>query len=108
LVVNSERETEAQKLLSAVLAATTDNVNIFQNSLQLIVEERITDTNNPWYTFANPAAHPALEYAYLDGQSGPTIETQNGFDVDGVKIKISHDFGAGWVDHRGAAKNPGV
>ena len=108
LVVNSERETEAQKQLSAILAATTGDVNIFQNSLQLIVEERITDTNNPWYTFASPAAHPALEYAYLDGQSGPTIETENGFDVDGVKIKISHDFGAGWVDHRGAAKNPGV
>ncbi|MDC0003798.1 ATP-dependent Clp protease proteolytic subunit [Porticoccaceae bacterium] len=108
LVVNSERETEAQKVLSAVLAATTGDVNIFQNSLQLIVEERITDTNNPWYTFASPASHPALEYAYLDGQSGPTIETQNGFDVDAVKIKISHDFGAGFVDHRGASKNPGV
>tara|TARA_R110000868_G_scaffold111743_1_gene301426 strand:+ start:5548 stop:7641 length:2094 start_codon:yes stop_codon:yes gene_type:complete len=108
LVVNSERETEAQKILSAVLAATTGDVNIFQNSLQLIVEERITDTNNPWYAFSAPASQPAIEFAYLDGQSGPTIETENGFDVDGVKIKISHDFGAGWVDHRGAAKNPGV
>ena len=108
LVVNSERETEAQKILSAVLAATTGDVNIFQNSLQLIVEERITDTNNPWYAFSAPASQPAIEFAYLDGQSGPTIETENGFDVDGVKIKISHDFGAGWVDHRGAAKNPGA
>ena len=51
---------------------------------------------------------PALEYAYLEGETGPYIETKNGFEVDGMQIKVRHDFGAGWVSHRGVVKNPGA
>ena len=109
LVVNSERETEAQKQIAAILAAASGDVNVFSNSLNLIVEPLLDDvTNNPWYTFADPMLVPTLEYAYLEGESGPYIETQNGFEVDGIKIKVRHDFGAGWVSHRGSVKNPGA
>ncbi|MDR2212942.1 MAG: ATP-dependent Clp protease proteolytic subunit, partial [Pseudomonadales bacterium] len=109
LVVNSELETVAQKLLSAVLAAATEDVNVFANSLQLIVEPLLDGvTNNPWYVFADPSLVPTLEYAYLEGETGPYIETRNGFEVDGIQIKVRHDFGAGWVSHRGAVKNPGA
>lgn len=109
IVVNSERETQAQKLLSAVLAAATSDVNVFANSLQLIVEPLLDDVaNNPWYVFADPMLAPTLEYAYLEGESGPYIETRNGFEVDGIQIKVRHDFGAGWVSHSGSVKNPGA
>lgn len=109
LVVNSERETEAQKTLTAVLATATSDVNVFANSLQLIVEPLLDDVaNNPWYIFADPALVPTLEYAYLEGESGPYIETRNGFEVDGIQIKVRHDFGAGWVSHRGSVKNAGT
>lgn len=109
LVVNSERETEAQKALAAVLAVETQDVNVFANSLSLIVEPLLDDvTNNPWYIFADPALVPTLEYAYLDGEEGPYIETRTGFEVDGIQIKVRHDFGAGWVSHRGAVKNSGL
>lgn len=109
LVVNSDRETEAQKALSAILAAATSDVNVFQNTLTLIVEPLLDDVaNNPWYAFADPMLVPALEYAYLEGETGPYIETKNGFEVDGMQIKVRHDFGAGWVSHRGAVKNPGA
>ena len=109
LLVNSERETEAEKLLSSVLASATSDVNVFSGALQLIVESRLDGvTNNPWYVFASPSQVGGIEYAYLDGQTGPMIETRNGFDVDGVEIKVRHDFGAGWIDYRGAVKNPGV
>lgn len=48
-----------------------------------------------------------LVYAYLAGQSGPRTETRMGFNVDGMEIKVSEDFGAGVVDYRGAARNHG-
>lgn len=109
LVVNSDRETVAQKLLSAVQATATSGVNPFAGSYQLIVEPLLDAvSNNPWYSFADPALVPTLEYAYLEGEAGPYIETKNGFEVDGIQIKVRHDFGAGWVSHRGAVKNPGA
>ena len=109
LVVNSERETEAQKALAAVLAVETSEVNVFQNSLSLIVEPLLDDvSNNPWYVWADPALVPTLEYAYLEGEEGPYIETRNGFEVDGIQIKVRHDFGAGWTSHRGCVRNAGT
>lgn len=109
LVVNSDRETVAQKMLSAVQATATSGTNVFANSMNLIVEPLLDGvTNNPWYAFADPTLVPTLEYAYLEGESGPYIETKNGFEVDGIQIKVRHDFGAGWVSHRGAVKNPGA
>lgn len=109
LVVNSDRETVAQKMLSAVQPTATSGVNVFANSLQLIVEPLLDGVaNNPWYMFADPMLVPTLEYAYLEGESGPYIETKYGFEVDGIQIKMRHDFGGGWVSHRGAVKNPGA
>ncbi|MEP3857724.1 MAG: ClpP-like prohead protease/major capsid protein fusion protein [Porticoccus sp.] len=109
LVVNSDRETEAQKLLSSVLASATGDVNVFANSLELITEPLLDGvSNNPWYAFADPMLVPTLEYAYLEGETGPYIETKNGFEVDGIQVKVRHDFGAGWVSHRGSVKNPGA
>jgi len=35
-------------------------------------------------------------------------ETREGFEVDGMEIKARLVFGAGWIDYRGAYKNPGA
>ena len=51
---------------------------------------------------------PTLEYAYLSGNEGPTTTTEWGFDTDGMKLKVVHDFGAGFVDFRGTAKGAGA
>jgi hypothetical protein len=109
LVVNSEREVEAMKMLEIIQATQTSNVNIFARSMELIVESRLDGVaNDPFYTFADPIAVPTLEYAYLSGNEGPTTTTAWGFEVDGMKLKITHDFGAGFVDHRGTAKVSGA
>lgn len=109
LAVGSDRETEGQKMLTAIQATTTGDVNVFSNSMSLVVEPRLDGfTNNPFYLFASPMDIACIEYAYLDGEEEPYLETREGFDVDGMEIKIRHDFGAGIVDHRGAVKNPGA
>ncbi len=109
LVVNSERETAAQQILAAVRPDSATNVNPFARSMELIVEPELDGvTNNPWYMFADPMALPCVEHCYLDGESGPYIETKWGFEVDGMSLKVRHDFGAGLVDFRGTAKCTGA
>lgn len=106
LIVPPQLETTAEKLLSAVQAAKTDDVNPF-SGLMLIVEPRLTSAT-AWYLAADPATVDGLEYAYLEGATGPQIETQQGFNVDGIEIKIRLDFGAGFVDWRSWYKNAGA
>ncbi len=105
LVVGPAKETEAEQFLTSVAAAQASNVNPFVGKLQLIVEPRITD--NSWYLIADPNAVDTIELSHLDGQEGVFIETQAGFDVDGIKTKARLDVGAATIDFRGFYRNPG-
>jgi phage major head subunit gpT-like protein len=105
LVVGPAKKVEAQQFLTAVMATQTSNVNPYPGNLQLIVEPRIT--GNQWFLLADPAAFDTIELAHLDGQETLYIETQPGFDVDGVKTKARLDVGATPIDYRGFYKNPG-
>ncbi len=95
---------------TAYQAATSANINPMAGKLMPIVESRLDLVDNKvWYMFGDPNSPNAtvLIYAYLEGQEGPYTETRNGFDVDGVEIKIRHDFASAAVDFRGAVKNVG-
>lgn len=105
-LVPAELETTMDKLVAAITPATTGDVNPFANRLTPIVEARLTSPKR-WYLSADPAQMDGLEYAYLDGEPGPQIESRNGFEVDGVQIKVRMDFGAGFIEHRGWYANPG-
>ncbi len=84
-------------------------INPWNGSLTPIGEARLdVAAANTWYLFADPEIAPIVIYAYLEGQEGPYTETRQGFDVDGVEIKIRHDFGTGAIDYRGAVQNPGA
>ncbi|TCT08298.1 prohead protease/major capsid protein fusion protein [Aquabacter spiritensis] len=100
LLVPPELETLAETLVAAITPAKVDDVNVFTSKLSVVVESRLADTGR-WYLVADPAEVDGLEYAYLEGEPGPQIDTQAGFDVDGVKVKVRLDFGAGFVDWRG-------
>lgn len=109
LVVNSERETAAQKQLAIIQPEQSSSVNVFARSMDLIVETELDGVaNNPFYFFADPNAVVCLEYCYLDGEAGPYIETKWGYEVDGMSLKVRHDFGAGFVDFRGTVKGTGA
>lgn len=96
---------------SNYVAATSATINPMAGRLTPIIEPRLDGTSTTaWYLFGDPNSPNAttIIYAYLEGQEGPYTETRNGFDVDGVEVKIRHDFGAGAVDFRGAVKNAGA
>ncbi|MEX0645598.1 MAG: prohead protease/major capsid protein fusion protein [Parvularculaceae bacterium] len=99
-------ETPTEKLLTAIQAATTDDANPF-SKLSLLVEPRFQSAV-AWFVVADPTEVDGLEYAYLEGAPGPQIESRQGFEVDGVQIKVKLVFGAGFIDWRGWFRNPGA
>lgn len=105
-IVPIELLTEAQKIMSAITANKTGDVNVFNGAYEIITEARITDPK-AWYLAADPAQVDMLSYAYLNGQ-GLFTETRNGWEVDGVEVKARLDFGGVCWDYRGFYKNPGA
>jgi hypothetical protein len=73
-------------------------------SLQPIVEPRLTAAK-PWYLIA--ASWPSLVYGYLEGSEGPRIASRESWEIQGVEIKVEHDFGCGVSDYRGLYLNAG-
>lgn len=105
LLVGPALETWAEKLLTAINAVTTEDVNPFGGRLSLLVEPRIT--GNSWYIFADPATAPVLEYAYLSSAPGPQLSSRDGWETLGREFRVVLDFGCGAVDHRGVYRNAG-
>jgi len=111
LIVPASLELKAEQLVAQNLvpAAASSVVPQSIRSLALISEPRLdAASETAWYLAASPNQIDTIEYAYLEGQEGPYIETRNGFDVDGVEIKCRIDFGAKAIDWRGLYKNPGA
>lgn len=106
LIVPSDLETAAEKLISTVQATRTADANPFAG-LQLLVEPRLTSATR-FYLAADPGQVDGLEYCYLAGAEGPQIETQIDFNTDAFNIKVRLDFAAGFVDWRSWFMNPGA
>lgn len=106
LLVGPELETVGEQVIAAITAASVDSVNPFAGKLTLLVEPRITDKS--WYIFADPAAVPTLEYAYLSSAQGPQIASREGWEVLGSEFRVTLDFGCGAVDWRGGYRNAGL
>lgn len=81
--------------------------NIVNGLLSSVVDTpRLSGT--AWYMFADPTNEPVFEVNFLNGQQSPYMESQNGFEVDGIQWKIRLDYGVGAVGYRGVLKNAGA
>jgi hypothetical protein len=114
LIVPVALEQDAYQLTSAnyVPAKQTD-VNEFRaggrTALEPIVEPILDAVSSAaWYLASNNSQIDTVEYCYLDGAEGPVIESQNGFEVDGVTWKCRLDFAAKAVDYRGLYQGVGA
>lgn len=65
-------------------------------------------SGNPWYLFADPTVAPCFVYGYLEGFEGPRLASDEVFDVQGLRVKLEHDFGVEGIDFRGGYRNPGA
>ncbi len=110
LVPPGQRSIEARKMIAATTPAKASDVNAFTGSLTIVEEPRLFRTGGPqpWYLAADPNLVDTVEYAHLEGQTEPFIDQRAGFEVDGVEIKVRHDFAAKALDFRGLFYNAGV
>ncbi len=89
-----------------------DNVrkpNGVQNQYEPIASPWLDQASTTaFYLAADPAVYDTVVVEYLDGNESPTIEEKQGWNIDGVEIKIRHDWSVKAFDWRGLAKNPGA
>lgn len=121
LLIPPDLEMNAAKILATFAPTETAKVvPEFIRSLKPISEPRLsiglakTDgyaaavgSATAYYLIAANTLIETIVYAYLSGESGPYTDSRVGFDVDGIEMKIRHDFGAAPVDFRGFWKNAG-
>lgn len=110
LVPPGARSIEARKMVAQVIAGKTQDVNAFAGSLEVIEEPRLFKAGGPqpWWLAADPNLVDTIEYARLEGQTEPFLDQRVGFEVDGVEIKVRHDFAAKALDYRGLFSNAGA
>lgn len=106
LVVAPENEMRAKKLITQTTPAKTEDVNVFANAFDVIVEPRLTDPN-AWYLMADPYIVDALYYAYLEGNEALRVDSSEEFKTDTMDYAVRGDFGAAAIDYRGIVKANG-
>lgn len=109
LVVPTTLETAAQVICGAALWSpnTSANVNVFAGAMTPLAEPRLA-SSTAWYGFADPKQAPVLEYAYLDGVSGPQVEMREGWSSLGQEFRVYIHFGCGVTGYSGAYRNNGA
>ncbi|KZL17685.1 Caudovirus prohead protease [Pseudovibrio axinellae] len=109
ILLPTELELPAAHLFAPISPTkTTDTVPEYLTGYERIVEDRLSDiSGKAWHMVADPNQAPAVEFAYLEGENGPSTETQMGFKVDGMQLKIRLDFGAAPVDRKAIQRNAG-
>jgi len=110
LMVPPSQEVDALKETTLITPAQSSNVNVFQGAFDaVIVEARLEDTSTTeFYMSARPGQIDTLELARLVDSPVPRIESQIGFEIDGVRFKAAHDCAAAAIDYRGLVKSSGV
>lgn len=107
LVVPPQLETVAQQLLAAINPAASSDVNPFAGRLELIVEVGLPSAT-AWYLIGNPSEVDGLAHSYLDGQSGPRVETKPGWETLGMEFRLTWALDVKFVEWRTWYRNPGA
>lgn len=113
LIVPAALETIADQFVTQITPAQSSNVNPFsaagRTPLTVIVEPRLDVASAiSWYMATDMASAPVLYHGILDGQEGPLVTQQEGFDVDGMKFRCRIDVAFKAADWRAAYKNNGA
>ena len=114
LILPAALEQTAYQLTSnQYVPATQGNVSEFRAGGRTALEpvvEALLDANSAtaWYLSARTGQVDTVEYCYLDGAEGPVIESDVGFEVDGISYKCRLDFAAKAIDYRGMLKSAGA
>lgn len=102
-------ETAFDKFNTTIVPNATSDVNIFSGYLQKIVEPRLDASSTAqFYIVGNYPGVDKLVYGYLEGEAGPTIESEIKRDPDGITTYLRHDFGCMVSQHQGFYRSSGA
>lgn len=106
LIVSSDLETDAQRLVSPITAAVTGQVNPFASGLELIVDPVMSGSE--WMLAASPDEADAIELADLRGYEGVRVEEIPSHLTDGLSYRARAFAGAHPTGWRGFVKSTGT
>jgi len=89
-------------------AGTKNNTvpNSVRSTFEVIADARLDDSStSKWYGVADKAMHDVVTVDYLDGNEAPTMEQQQGWNVDGVEFKVRLDASAKALDWKTMQRN---
>jgi hypothetical protein len=110
LRVPENLETVAQQITAALTPQQVGNVNPFQGQFaSVMAEPRLGAVSQiAFYLMADPASVDTIEVDYLQGESGPVIESRMSWAAEGVEMKCRLDVGVAPTEYRGLYKNDGT
>jgi ATP-dependent protease ClpP protease subunit len=82
--------------------------NAVRGLANVISDSRLDDKSAAEFYLMAGSNYDTIEVAYLDGISTPTLEQQDGWNVDGVEFKVRMDTGVKALDFRTMAKSTGA
>jgi phage major head subunit gpT-like protein len=113
LIVPAAKETIADQYVAQITPAEGAKANPFavggRTPLAVICEPLLDGTSaTAWYMATDVASAPALFYGTLDGQAGPSVDQELGFDIDGLKVRCRLDVAFKAADWRAIYLNAGA
>jgi hypothetical protein len=109
ILIPTTLETAFDKFNTTIIPNATSDVNIFSGALQKIVEPRLDVSSTvKFYIAGDYPGVDKLVYGYLEGEAGPTIESEIKRDPDGITTYLRHDFGCMVSQHQGFYRSTGA
>jgi hypothetical protein len=102
-------ETTFEQFNAPFAPTQTSNVNPFTGKLTAIVEPRLdVSSTSQFYIVGDYPGVDKLVYGYLEGEAGPTIESEIKRDPDGITTYLRHDFGCMVSQHQAFYRSTGA
>ncbi|MEH6575785.1 MAG: hypothetical protein V7731_01790 [Amphritea sp.] len=110
ILVPTDLQTAATVALQSEfeVGASTKN-NTTPNGVRNMVDSIISDARlaaGAWFLLADQNMHDTIEVQWLDGIKQPSLEQQNGWNIDGVEFKVRIDAGVKALDSKTMNKTP--
>jgi len=107
LIVPAAREGAAYSIINSTSPEDATNsgvVSPVHKAAEIVVESRLDDSSSTTEYLIASQGSDTIEVAYLDGQDSPTLESRNGWSVDGTEWKVRIDAGVAPLDFRGMVR----
>lgn len=116
LFVPAALHVTALQFTAQIQPNASGSVNPFVGMFEAVISEPRLDVGADgqagdavkWFMCGDPRSVDILEHAYLAGQEGVYLETKEGFEVDGMQMKVRHTFGVAVLDWRGIVRSTGT